>query len=199
MFEEIQSHRQAVQENIRKAFEVGFTGNEYLEKAYQVGDEQTDKHGVTYYVHALNAAGKPLWRKKKDSGAKATNSGLTEQEKKEKSLLESATRSGHRLSQRDAHRLDVLQRKERQAATSAKAKLDTTTIDQAEYDKAYKTATSETETEEHLKSSLAKIEQNIKTIKDALADASDATVGKLQKMLTASVSKKKAIEDALKS
>ena len=49
-----------------------------------------------------------------------------------------------------------------------------------------------------MKSSLAKIEENIKTIKDALADASDATAGKLQKMLTASVSKKKAIEDALK-
>lgn len=199
MFEELNEHRQAVQENIRKAFEVGFTGND-IEKAkqWQVGDEATDKHGVTYYVHALNAAGKPLWRKKKDGGAKATNSSLTEQEKKEKSLLESAVRSGRRLSQRDANRLDVLQRKERQAAASAKAKLDTTKIDQAEYDKAYKTATSATETEEHLKSSLAKIEENIKTIKDALANASDATAGKMQKMLTASVSKKKAIEDALK-
>ena len=116
MFEELNAHRKSVQENIRKAFEIGFTGNEDLEKAYQVGDEQTDKHGVTYYVHALNAAGKPLWRKKKDSGANANNSGLTEQEKKEKLLLESAARSGHRLLQRDAHRLDVLQRKERQAA-----------------------------------------------------------------------------------
>ena len=224
MFEELNAHRQAVQENIKKAFEIGFTGNEYLEKAYQVGDEQTDKHGVTYYVHAFNAAGKPLWRKKKDSGAKATNSGsapintqsqkkvgkdnsdisfqlfdrksghekyyeiypipnelknssfirvisaqdsksgrkefvpeiefkdgekfserlfskkdaidfiierilekrdkatnssLTEREKKEKSLLESAVRSGRRLSQRDANRLYALQRKERQAATTA--------------------------------------------------------------------------------
>ena len=78
-------------------------------------------------------------------------------------------------------------------------KVDDTTIDQAEYDKAYKTATSATETEAHLKSSLAKIEANIKEIKDALADASDATAGKLQKMFTASVSKKKAIEDALKA
>ena len=119
MFEELNAHRQAVQENIRKAFEVGFTGNEYLEKAYQVGDEATDKHGVTYYVHALNAAGKPLWRKKKDSGANANNSSLTEQEKKEKSFLESSVRSGHRLSQRDANRLYALQRKERQAATTA--------------------------------------------------------------------------------
>ena len=322
MFEELNAHRQAVQENIRKAFEVGFTGNEYLEKAYQVGDEATDKHGVTYYVHALNAAGKPLWRKKKDSGAKATNSGsapintqsqkkvgkdnsdisfqlfdrksghkkyyeiypipnelknssfirvisaqdsksgrkefvpeiefkdgekfserlfskkdaidfiierilekrdkatnssLTEQEKKEKSLLESAVRSGRRLSQRDANRLYALQRKERQAATTAnkpgtlkdapktkkpgkqktKMKVDDTTIDQVEYDKAYKIATSATETEEHLKSSLAKIEANIKETKAALAYASNVTADKLQKMLTASVSKKKAIEDAL--
>lgn len=78
-------------------------------------------------------------------------------------------------------------------------KVDDTTIDQAEYDKAYKTATSATETEEHLKSSLAKIEANIKETKEALADASNVTAGKLQKMLTASVSKKKAIEDALKA
>ena len=38
MFEEINAHRLAVQENIKKAFEVGFTGNEDLEKAHQVGD-----------------------------------------------------------------------------------------------------------------------------------------------------------------
>ena len=78
MFEEINAHRQAVQENIKKAFEIGLTGND-IEKAkqWQVGDEATDKHGVTYYVHALNAAGKPLWRKKKDSGANANNSSST--------------------------------------------------------------------------------------------------------------------------
>ena len=78
MFEDIQKHRLAVQENIKKAFEIGFTGND-IEKAkqWQVGDEATDKHGVTYYVHALNAAGKPLWRKKKDSGANANNSSST--------------------------------------------------------------------------------------------------------------------------
>ena len=53
--------------------------NEIIEKAkqWQVGDEQTDKHGVTYYVHALNAAGKPLWRKKKDSGANANTTTST--------------------------------------------------------------------------------------------------------------------------
>ena len=48
--------------------------NEILEKAkrWQVGDEATQKDGTVIYVHALNAAGKPLWRKKKDGGAKAT-------------------------------------------------------------------------------------------------------------------------------
>ena len=78
MFEDIQKHRLEVQENIKKAFEVGFTGND-IEKAkqWQVGDEATDKHGVTYYVHALNAAGKPLWRKKKDSGANANTTTST--------------------------------------------------------------------------------------------------------------------------
>lgn len=38
MFEELNAHRQAVRENIEKAFEVGFTGNDDLEKAHQVGD-----------------------------------------------------------------------------------------------------------------------------------------------------------------
>ena len=37
MFEEINAHRLAVQENIKKAFEIGFTGND-IEKAHQVGD-----------------------------------------------------------------------------------------------------------------------------------------------------------------
>lgn len=36
-----------------------------IEKAYKVGDEK-DVKGVMYYVAALNAAGKPLWRMKKD-------------------------------------------------------------------------------------------------------------------------------------
>ena len=48
--------------------------NEILEKAkrWQVGDEATQKDGTVIYVHALNAAGKPLWRKKKDSVSNAT-------------------------------------------------------------------------------------------------------------------------------
>ena len=288
MFEELNAHRKAVQENIRKAFEIGFTGNEYLEKAYQVGDEATDKHGVTYYVHALNAAGKPLWRKKKDSGAKANNSSSTgrgnnsvkssssEQAVDAGSITLKITNNGSGVvklsdsvnakwqdvkdedfggriigikidgklgAKTFPYSFDSMKRKKynlytfeeakaeaekylnneklkltQQAVTTAdkpdtlkdahktqkpgqqqtKMKVDDTTIDQTEYDKAYKIATSATETEEHLKSSLAKIEENIKETKDALADASNVTAGKLQKMLTASVSKKKAIEDALK-
>lgn len=48
--------------------------NEILEKAkqWQVGDEATQRDGTVIYVHAFNAAGKPLWRKKKNGGAKAT-------------------------------------------------------------------------------------------------------------------------------
>ena len=269
MFEELNAHRQAVQDNIRKAFEVGFTGND-IEKAkqWQVGDEATDKHGVTYYVHALNAAGKPLWRKKKDGGVNANNSGLTgrgnnsvksysseqavdiskipdkefkritnmlekqnplakdaprylEEEAMSDSELKNFlacaehfkndTKNINQLtrqrcsewaklakSELDNRRQDVNGKQEKPGQKSAKMKVDDTTIDQAEYDKAYKTATSATETDEHLKSSLAKIEANIKETKEALADASNVTAGKLQKMLTASVSKKKAIEDALK-
>ena len=272
MFEELNAHRQAVQENIKKAFEIGFTGND-IEKAkqWQVGDEATDKHGVTYYVHALNAAGKPLWRKKKDSGANANNSSstgrgnnsvksssseqavdiskipdkefkrITNMLEKQNPLAKDAPRyleeeamsdselknflacaehfknDTKNINQLTRHRcsewaklakseLDDRRQSKKDAPKTqkpgqqqTKMKVDDTTIDQTEYDKAYKTATSATETEEHLKSSLAKIEENIKTIKNALADASDATAGKLQNMLTASVSKKKAIEDALKA
>lgn len=69
-----------------------------IEKAYKVGDEKTASDGLTYYVHALNASGKPLWRKKKDgnsakqsttsssggssdSGKSKSTSGVTSQKK----------------------------------------------------------------------------------------------------------------------
>ena len=87
---------------------------------------------------------------------------------------------------------------EKRSKSSAN-KVDDTTIDQSVYDSAYKTATSKTETESHLKESLQKIDKNIKDVKDAMSSASSATFGKLQKTLTSSVSKKKAIEDALKN
>ena len=58
MFEEINAHRQAVQENIEKAFEVGFTGNEDLEKAHQVGDI----HPNGKWVWTQLPSGKYDWR-----------------------------------------------------------------------------------------------------------------------------------------
>lgn len=45
-----------------------------IEKAYKVGDEKQAKDGKTYYVAALNSAGKPQWRLKKD-GSKVEPSG----------------------------------------------------------------------------------------------------------------------------
>lgn len=79
------------------------------------------------------------------------------------------------------------------------AKVDTS-IDQEEYDKAYKKAISKEETEKHLKESLDKIERNIKEVKDAIStSSSQIVIDKMKKMLTSSVSKKKAIEDALKN
>lgn len=58
MFEDIQKHRQAVQENIEKAFEIGFTGNEDLEKAHQVGDI----HPNGKWVWTQLPSGKFDWR-----------------------------------------------------------------------------------------------------------------------------------------
>lgn len=64
MFEELKAHRQAVQENIEKAFEIGFTGNDDFEKAHQVGDI----HPNGKWVWTQLPSGKFDWRviKKKD-------------------------------------------------------------------------------------------------------------------------------------
>ena len=79
MFEELNAHRQAVQENIKKAFEVGFTGNEDLEKAHQVGDI----HPNGKWVWTQLPSGKYDWRviKKKDgqgTGAPAAQPAATQ-------------------------------------------------------------------------------------------------------------------------
>lgn len=79
MFEEINAHRLAVQENIKKAFEVGFTGNEDLEKAHQVGDI----HPNGKWVWTQLPSGKYDWRviKKKDgqgTGAPAAQPAATQ-------------------------------------------------------------------------------------------------------------------------
>ena len=74
MFEELNAHRQAVQENIKKAFEIGFTGNEDLEKAHQVGDI----HPNGKWVWTQLPSGKYDWRviknKQGDNSAKNSSS-----------------------------------------------------------------------------------------------------------------------------
>ena len=64
MFEEINAHRLAVQENIKKAFEVGFTGND-IEKAHQVGDV----HPNGKWVWTEYKPGKFDWRPPKKRGS----------------------------------------------------------------------------------------------------------------------------------
>ena len=60
----IQKHRAFVAGQIEKSFD------SEIEKAYAVGDTK-DFNGRTYYVHALNAKGQPLWRlKEKKTGNK---------------------------------------------------------------------------------------------------------------------------------
>ena len=80
MFEEINAHRLAVQENIKKAFEVGFTGNEDLEKAHQVGDI----HPNGKWVWTEYKPGKFDWRPpKKRGGADETSERSDASAKKE--------------------------------------------------------------------------------------------------------------------
>ena len=80
MFEELNAHRQAVQENIEKAFEVGFTGNEDLEKAHQVGDI----HPNGKWVWTEYKPGKFDWRPpKKRGGADETSERSDASAKKE--------------------------------------------------------------------------------------------------------------------
>ena len=86
-------------------------------------------------------------------------------------------------------------------ATTAKAKLDTTTIDQQEYKNMYKIATADTETEDHLKFRLANVDKMIKEVKDTFNGGEITTkkhLDMLQKDCTRLLSKKKAIEDGLK-
>lgn len=64
MFEDIQQHRAAVAEQIQKACEIGFTGNE-LEKAHQVGDI----HPNGKWVWTQLPSGRYDWRVIKKTGA----------------------------------------------------------------------------------------------------------------------------------
>lgn len=58
MFEDIQKHRQAVQENIEKSFQIGFTESEDLQKAHNVGDV----HPNGKWVWTQLPSGKFDWR-----------------------------------------------------------------------------------------------------------------------------------------
>lgn len=75
MFEDIQKHRQAVQENIEKAFQIGYTESEDFEKAHQVGDI----HPNGKWVWTQLPSGKFDWRviKKKQEKLMATQSQKT--------------------------------------------------------------------------------------------------------------------------
>ena len=64
MFEELNQHRAAVAENIQKACEIGFTGNE-LEKAHKVGDV----HPNGKWVWTQLPSGRYDWRVIKKTGA----------------------------------------------------------------------------------------------------------------------------------
>lgn len=88
MFNPIEEKKRLVQSRINKSFE----GD--IEKAYQVGDTK-DFKGRTYYVHALNSSGKPLWRLKKDGGKKDDDGGKGKSaaEPQEKSVAEHAKKA----------------------------------------------------------------------------------------------------------
>lgn len=82
MFEDINSHRQAVQEQIQKGFEIGFTGNE-LEKAHKVGDI----HPNGKWVWTQLPSGRYDWRViKKTSGGSGGAAPATAQKKEEKKI-----------------------------------------------------------------------------------------------------------------
>ena len=82
MFEELNKHRAAVAENIQKACEIGFTGNE-LEKAHKVGDI----HPNGKWVWTQLPSGRYDWRViKKTSGGSGGAAPATAQKKEEKKI-----------------------------------------------------------------------------------------------------------------
>lgn len=94
MFEDINQHRAAVAENIQKAMEIGFTGNE-LEKAHQEGDV----HPNGKWVWTKLPSGKYDWRVIKNSSSggagktapKAGESSAQQGKKKEISKVDKKT------------------------------------------------------------------------------------------------------------
>ena len=83
MFEELNQHRAAVAENIKKACEIGFTGNE-LEKAHKVGDI----HPNGKWVWTQLPSGKYDWRviKKTGAGSGAAAPATAQKPKKEEEI-----------------------------------------------------------------------------------------------------------------
>lgn len=101
MFEDIQKHRQAVQENIEKAFEIGFTGNEDLEKAHQVGDI----HPNGKWVWTQLPSGKFDWRViklDKPGGNRALNQ-ISDKQRQTYEEIENLINRGKRLTTAQAN------------------------------------------------------------------------------------------------
>lgn len=101
MFEDIQKHRQAVQENMEKAFEIGFTGNEDLEKAHQVGDI----HPNGKWVWTQLPSGKFDWRViklDKPGGNRALNQ-ISDKQRQTYEEIENLINHGKRLTTAQAN------------------------------------------------------------------------------------------------
>lgn len=101
MFEELNAHRLAVQENIKKAFEVGFTGNEDLEKAHQVGDV----HPNGKLVWTEYKPGKYDWRAiklDKPGGNRALNQ-ISDKQRQTYEEIENLINHGKRLTTAQAN------------------------------------------------------------------------------------------------
>lgn len=81
MFEDINSHRKAVQEQIQKGFEIGFTESE-LEKAHKVGDI----HPNGKWVWTQLPSGRYDWRVIKKTSAPAGGAAPATAQKKEISI-----------------------------------------------------------------------------------------------------------------
>lgn len=108
MFEELNQHRAAVAEQIQKACEIGFTGNE-LEKAHKVGDI----HPNGKWVWTQLPSGKYDWRVIKKTGASSGGSTpaaaqKTAQSEKMKEFVNILKQSPHnRDSERHLEQMDV--------------------------------------------------------------------------------------------
>lgn len=103
MFEELNTHRQAVRENIEKAFEVGFTGNNDLEKAHQVGDI----HPNGKWVWTQLPSGKFDWRVIKRTSTPSSGSTPVTAQKKESNVntLKLESKNGFKFKSNSNYRM----------------------------------------------------------------------------------------------